>query len=206
MKKILLSLLLVAAVAAGWQLSVVFRPTKVVTRIKPYVAPRAPIALNLEEVVVPTNIVALKPTSREIEAIEKEIGSPLSGGTLVDVVQVDPLPNGGFIELSLQPVDDGVVGAEGAVNGHGASRVVATVHPRLPSPGIVLDTSVREITIVAGTYLGEDGTAPFGLAANFRQSLFTQTTRSGGRLSYGVSANSIFLPHPAVVVGLSVTF
>ena len=205
MKKILLSILLLAAMAVGWQLSLHFRPTKVVTRVKPYIAPRAPIALNLEEVVVPANIVALKPTSREIEAIEEQIGSPLSGGTLLDIVKIDALPNGGFIELSLQPLDDSVVGAT-VIDEQGAQRVVARVFPKLPSPGIKLSASERDVTIVAGAYLGKDGTAPFGLAANLRQSLFTQTTRSGGALNYGIGASAILFPDQAVVVGLSVRF
>jgi len=96
-----------------------YHPSKILTAIrvaptKPYDAPQSRLERNLEAVVVPTEIVTLRPTQKQRKKIEGKLDAPLpdtNGKALLGLKDIEPLPYGGTGILVLEPQPDGTSAA-----------------------------------------------------------------------------------------------
>lgn len=111
----------------------------------PYEPARSDVVKGVDQVVIPVEIEALKPSEREVKKIEKEIRGKLPSGPLLTVREIKELCRGGKLVLTLEPVD--------VSQPEGAQRVVPTIFPnKVP---FFEWTLKREFSVAYGQSFGD---------------------------------------------------
>lgn len=161
---------------------------------KPYKAPESPISKGVVREIAPREIAILKPTSKQLEAIEKKLGGSIPAGDLLGVHDIKPLPYGGRVVTTLPPPNT-QEGSEGGVS--------VTVYPNKP-PFFEWD-----FTRTAGLYTGLAWDSKVGGVQNALLLEVTQDLFRTGPAIWGTRAGTLQLPSGSVsyvMVGAKVKF
>lgn len=165
------------------------------TRKPPYVAPEIKIMEKVPKGTTKAEIVVYKPTSRDLEAIQREVKAVVPEGDLAGVKKIDKLPYGGYLINTISPpVIDPNTGEEMP------RTIVSTIVPKPPK----FFEFTRERSI--GVYAGMDinGNNIFNIEIEqelFRTGSFTWGAKAG--VMYEVSEDNT---NPYVLIGGRFTF